>query len=104
MRDDRSLTEHRFHESLDVVAQRGVSFSRRRAGKARVDRAHIPARVNEDQRGIRTKFVDDRHALGHLFADGLSRTDVAVKEWIGLVAYRMAGYTNSVFPGPIEAP
>ena len=33
-------------------------------------------------------------------ADGLSRTDVAVHEWIGLLAYRLAGKTKVLFPGP----
>lgn len=32
--------------------------------------------------------------------DGLGRTDVAVREWIGLVAYWIAGRTSSLFPGP----
>ena len=32
--------------------------------------------------------------------DGLFELDVAVREWLGLVAYRASGYTESVFPGP----
>lgn len=31
---------------------------------------------------------------------GLARTDVAVKEWIGLVVYWMAGKTSALLPGP----
>lgn len=31
---------------------------------------------------------------------GLQRTDLAVKEWIGLVAYRLTGRTQELFPGP----
>lgn len=31
---------------------------------------------------------------------GLQRTDLAVKEWIGLLAYWMSGRTASLFPGP----
>lgn len=31
---------------------------------------------------------------------GLQRVDVATKEWIGLVAYRLSGRTNALFPGP----
>jgi uncharacterized SAM-binding protein YcdF (DUF218 family) len=33
-------------------------------------------------------------------ANGLRRLDIAVKEWLGLVAYRLAGYTDAVLPGP----
>ena len=33
-------------------------------------------------------------------ADGLRRTDTAVHEWIGLVAYRLTGKTSELFPGP----
>ncbi len=31
---------------------------------------------------------------------GLSRTDTAVREWIGLIAYRLAGTTTELLPGP----
>jgi hypothetical protein len=30
----------------------------------------------------------------------LVRTDIAVREWLGLVAYRLAGRTGELFPGP----
>ncbi|TNC13324.1 YdcF family protein [Methylobacterium terricola] len=32
--------------------------------------------------------------------DGLFELDVAVREWLGLAAYRASGYTAAVFPGP----
>jgi uncharacterized SAM-binding protein YcdF (DUF218 family) len=32
--------------------------------------------------------------------DGLERTDVAVREWMGLVAYWVSGKTSALFPGP----
>jgi len=32
--------------------------------------------------------------------DGLRRTDLAVHEWIGLIAYRLAGKIDDLFPGP----
>nr|WP_249792464.1 YdcF family protein [Bradyrhizobium sp. BRP22] len=32
--------------------------------------------------------------------DGLSRTDLAVREWMGLVAYRAVGRTDELLPGP----
>ncbi|QPF82130.1 YdcF family protein [Bradyrhizobium genosp. L] len=43
--------------------------------------------------------------LGDLFVinmamDGLSRTDIAIREWLGLVAYRVNGKTDALFPGP----
>lgn len=34
------------------------------------------------------------------FPAGLKRLDEAAKEWIGLVAYRLFGRTNALFPGP----
>ncbi len=33
-------------------------------------------------------------------SDGLARTDAAVHEWVGLVAYRLTGKTNELFPSP----
>jgi hypothetical protein len=30
----------------------------------------------------------------------LSQLDTAAKEWIGLVAYRLMGKTDALFPGP----
>jgi uncharacterized SAM-binding protein YcdF (DUF218 family) len=32
--------------------------------------------------------------------DGLERTDTAVREWIGLLAYRLRGRIDDLFPGP----
>ena len=33
-------------------------------------------------------------------ARGLDIADDAFKEWVGLVVYRLAGYSNALFPGP----
>lgn len=33
-------------------------------------------------------------------ASGLERTDIAAKEWIGLVAYWLSGRSSALFPGP----
>lgn len=33
-------------------------------------------------------------------ADGLSRTDNAMHEWVGLLMYRLAGRTSELLPGP----
>ena len=33
-------------------------------------------------------------------ADGLSRTDLALKEWVGLLAYYLSGKTDQLFAGP----
>jgi uncharacterized SAM-binding protein YcdF (DUF218 family) len=32
--------------------------------------------------------------------DGLGRTDIAVREWLGLVAYRVTGKIDELLPGP----
>ncbi len=42
----------------------------------------------------------DYRTISRSFADGLRLADLATKEWIGLVAYRMAGYIPDVLPGP----
>jgi uncharacterized SAM-binding protein YcdF (DUF218 family) len=39
----------------------------------------------------------------HLFdapSDGLKRLDTAMREWIGLVSYRVTGRSDALFPGP----
>jgi uncharacterized SAM-binding protein YcdF (DUF218 family) len=33
--------------------------------------------------------------------DGLQRTDLATREWIGLLAYWLTGKTSTLFPGPM---
>jgi uncharacterized SAM-binding protein YcdF (DUF218 family) len=33
-------------------------------------------------------------------SDGLRRTDTAVREWVGLLIYRLAGRTEELFPAP----
>ena len=32
--------------------------------------------------------------------DGLRRTDTAMREWVGLLTYRLSGRTTELFPGP----
>ena len=32
--------------------------------------------------------------------DGLRRTDTAMREWVGLLIYRMVGRTDELFPAP----
>jgi uncharacterized SAM-binding protein YcdF (DUF218 family) len=32
--------------------------------------------------------------------EGLQHTNLAVREWLGLIAYRLAGRTDALFPGP----
>jgi uncharacterized SAM-binding protein YcdF (DUF218 family) len=39
-----------------------------------------------------TRFISGPHALYDL--------DIAAKEWIGLIAYRLMGKTDALFPGP----
>jgi uncharacterized SAM-binding protein YcdF (DUF218 family) len=33
-------------------------------------------------------------------SEGLRRTDVAVREWVGLLLYRLTGKTAELFPAP----
>jgi uncharacterized SAM-binding protein YcdF (DUF218 family) len=43
---------------------------------------------------------DELFAFTRNGADGLGKTDVAVREWIGLLAYRVMGRTGELLPGP----
>jgi len=45
---------------------------------------------------------DDLFSFTNMGADGLGRTEVAVREWIGLVAYRLMGRTGELLPGPAK--
>lgn len=36
-------------------------------------------------------------------ADGLKRTDTAVREWVGLLIYWLTGRSRELFPGPVAA-
>jgi uncharacterized SAM-binding protein YcdF (DUF218 family) len=56
----------------------------------------VPYPVDYATRGI----ARDYRQLNRGFSYGLSLTDLAVKEWVGLLVYRLAGYTDSLLPGP----
>src|SRR5439155_25974290 len=43
---------------------------------------------------------DDLFTFTRIGGDGLARTEVAVREWIGLLAYRIMGRTGELLPGP----
>lgn len=38
-----------------------------------------------------------------LVSNGLERTDTAIREWIGLAAYRISGKTSELLPGPEQS-
>ncbi|WP_354229850.1 YdcF family protein [Bradyrhizobium sp. F1.4.3] len=44
----------------------------------------------------------DLFTFTNIGEDGLGRTDMAVREWIGLVAYRLMGRTADLLPGPAK--
>ena len=44
----------------------------------------------------------DLRPFGHMF-NGMRLTDLAAKEWLGLIVYRLAGYTTDILPGPSPA-
>jgi uncharacterized SAM-binding protein YcdF (DUF218 family) len=43
---------------------------------------------------------DDLFAFTSIAVDGLARTDLAVREWMGLLAYRATGKINELLPAP----
>jgi uncharacterized SAM-binding protein YcdF (DUF218 family) len=45
----------------------------------------------------------DLHPFRFMF-NGMQLTDLAVKEWVGLVTYRLAGYTRELLPAPLSQP
>jgi uncharacterized SAM-binding protein YcdF (DUF218 family) len=48
----------------------------------------------------RTRGVEDARRPFPTLAEGLRRTDTAVREWAGLVIYRLSGRSSELFPGP----
>jgi uncharacterized SAM-binding protein YcdF (DUF218 family) len=44
----------------------------------------------------------DLLAFSIYLIDGLGRVEVAMREWMGLAAYRMSGKTGEFFPGPVQ--
>ncbi len=49
---------------------------------------------------FRTSSEGDAFRPFDSIAAGLQRTDLAVKEWIGLIAYWISGRSSALFPGP----
>jgi len=45
---------------------------------------------------------EDLISFTNVAGDGLGRTDTAVREWMGLVAYRLTGRTDELLPGPAK--
>jgi hypothetical protein len=39
-------------------------------------------------------------ALSNVAVEGLGRTDLAIREWMGLIAYRLTGRIDELLPGP----
>jgi uncharacterized SAM-binding protein YcdF (DUF218 family) len=48
----------------------------------------------------RTRGIEDLARPFPSLGEGLRRGDTAMREWIGLVMYRLAGRTNELFPAP----
>lgn len=43
---------------------------------------------------------DDLMTLSNVTVEGLARTDLAIREWMGLFAYRLTGKIDEFLPGP----
>jgi uncharacterized SAM-binding protein YcdF (DUF218 family) len=48
----------------------------------------------------RTRGAPDLARPFGIAAGGLARTDVAVREWVGLLVYWLTGRSSALFPGP----
>ena len=48
------------------------------------------------------RIGDHAFAFGASSTDGLVRTDLAIREWLGLLAYRLWGRTGELLPGPVK--
>lgn len=48
----------------------------------------------------RTRGPQDATRVFAAISGGLGRLDVAVREWVGLVSYRMLGYVDALLPRP----
>ncbi|BAU91904.1 hypothetical protein MPPM_3299 [Methylorubrum populi] len=48
----------------------------------------------------RTNWPRDAYRLASFASTGLGELDIGVKEWIGMIAYRLTGYTDEVLPRP----
>jgi len=81
------LVTSAYHMPRAVGAFRGVGF------------AVEPYPVDWRTRGVEGAAIP----FGSV-ADGLKRTDTALREWIGLLAYRLAGRMPELFPAPKGAP
>jgi uncharacterized SAM-binding protein YcdF (DUF218 family) len=49
---------------------------------------------------FRTRGWDDVMLPFGTVGDGLRRVDTAIREWVGLAAYRITGWSSALFPGP----
>jgi len=49
---------------------------------------------------FRTRGPQDVTRTFAFVSEGLRRLDTATKEWFGLIAYRLAGYTPELLPAP----
>jgi uncharacterized SAM-binding protein YcdF (DUF218 family) len=49
---------------------------------------------------FRTRGSSDRWRFFTFSSEGLRRLDQMTKEWVGLLAYRLVGYTPELLPGP----
>ena len=47
----------------------------------------------------RTRGPEDIRRVFPSFSEGLKRFDLAAREWVGLVVYRLTGRTNALLPG-----
>lgn len=50
----------------------------------------------------RTRGWRDLARVNSFASDGLFQLDLAAKEWVGLLAYKLAGYTDAWLPAPSE--
>jgi hypothetical protein len=46
------------------------------------------------------EYAFDLRGLSNVAVEGLARTDLAIREWMGLIAYWATGKIDELLPGP----
>ena len=107
---ERLAMEERSRNTCENARETAAALAERTAGTwiLVTSASHMPRAVacfRSTELAILPYPVDYRTRSGHgnwppTVSSGLAMTDLAAHEWIGLVIYRLAGFTHDLFPSP----